>query len=571
MGWGKSAKKFFGGGNNNNDDHAAAQLAAQLAAQQAAAAQYAAQLAAQQAAAAEAERQRIAAAAEAERQRIAAAAAEAERQRIAAEAAAEAERQRIAAIESERQRLAAIEAERQRLAAIEAERQRLAAIEAERQRLAAIEAERQRLAAIEAERQRLAAIEAERQRLAAIEAERQRLAAIEAERVRQNDNCTSTTPSWKFTNSNGPFYPLNKDSYIINWEKLKIKSNANMSVSFLLKITSSYSLERNIFNVTNSNKTINIQTCSIAENDTYINIINTTVNNLPYPVRANTFGLNNTIFVTITWNNRTIRYYVNGTLSETYNVDKFIDLDQYAILYIGGKSQNGGVLIKNFSMYDCCLSPSNVSAIYGNNSSMVCSYNLSLTELDCYKNNYPTDLLTMNPQQLQTHWSNIGCKEERNNQCPSQQISSGLYNYKGCYNDTSIKAIPKKLSNVSSIDECATLAENNSKNVFGVQNNGECWTGLNEQEAYQYGINFNKYSCPEMGGTNTNQVYVRQEIFPSPPPSVPYLTKPNFAYKENFSNMLDGEYKNQKTNYSILIIIIILIFMILIFLPILYK
>jgi chemotaxis protein histidine kinase CheA len=570
MGFKNKAKKWFGGNNDNDNDQAAEAERQRIAAEAAAEAERQ-----RIAAAAEAERQRIAAAerqriaaAEAERQRIAAAAAEAERQRIAAEAAAEAERRRIAAIESERQRLAAIEAERQRLAAIEAERQRLAAIEAERQRIAA------EAAAAEAERQRIAAEAAEAERRRIAEAERQRIAAAEAaerERVRQNDNCTSTTPSWKFANSNGPLYPLNQNSYIINWEKLKIKSNANMSVSFLLKITSSYKIERNIFNVTNSNNTINIQSCSISQNDTYMNIINTTINNLPYSVRANTFGLNNTIFVTITWNNRTIRYYINGTLSETYNVDKFIDADQYAILYIGGKSQNGGVFIKNFSMYDCCLSPASISSIYGNNSSMVCSYNLSSVELDCYKNNYPTDLLTMNPSELQTHWSNIGCKEERNNQCPSQQISSGLYNYKGCYNDTSMRAISEKLSYVSSIDECAVLAENKRKNVFGVQNSGECWVGNNEQEAYQYGVNFNKYSCPEMGGTNTNQVYVRQEIFPPPPPSVPYLTKPNFAYKENFSNMLDGEYENQKTNYSILIIIIILIFMLLIFLPILYK
>ena len=397
--------------------------------------------------------------------------------------------------------------------------------------------------------------------------------AIEAERVRQNSPCTSITQSWTFPNSTGPMYTVRQNGYSIPWSNLHVTSNANMSVSFLLKITSLYPTARNIFHITNSNNTSSVPSCSIAPNDTSINIINSTVDNASYSLSADTLGLNNTIFVTITWNNRTIRYYINGILSETYPVDKFIDAVPNATLYIGDPwyEQNGGILIKNFSIYNCCLSPSNITTIYGNNSNMFCSYTLSSTELDCYKNNYPIDLSTMNPQQLQTHWSNIGCKDERNNQCPSQQTSSGLYNYKGCYNDTSIKSIPTKLSNVMSIDECATLAENNSKNVFGLQNNGECWTGLNEQEAYQYGINFNKYSCPEMGGSNTNQVYVRQEIFPSPPPSVPYLTKPNFAYKENFSNMLDEENKNQKTNYSILIIIIILIFMILIFLPILYK
>jgi hypothetical protein len=109
------------------------------------------------------------------------------------------------------------------------------------------------------------------------------------------------------------------------------------------------------------------------------------------------------------------------------------------------------------------------------------------------------------------------------------------------------------------------LAENNNKNVFGVQFNGQCWVGNNDQLAYQYGANFDRNSCPSMGGSFTNQVYTRSAIFPQEPAQVPYLTNPNFANKETFSNILEEE--NQKTNYSILILIIMLIFLILIFFP----
>jgi len=193
-----------------------------------------------------------------------------------------------------------------------------------------------------------------------------------------------------------------------------------------------------------------------------------------------------------------------------------------------------------------------------------CSYQMSSTELQCYKNNYPEDLTNMNNTQLQNHWSTTGCKQGRNNQCASQQISSGMYNYKGCYNDTGIRAIPLMNGNVSSVNQCAQIAESKNQNVFGVQYGGECWTCINEQTAYQYGANFNKASCPILGGAWTNQVYVRSNSFPSPSAPVPYLTNPNFASKENFENILDEEERDENVKnifkYIIIAIIIILLF-----------
>ena len=193
-----------------------------------------------------------------------------------------------------------------------------------------------------------------------------------------------------------------------------------------------------------------------------------------------------------------------------------------------------------------------------------CAYQMSSTELQCYKNNYPEDLTNMNNTQLQNHWSTTGCKQGRNNQCASQQTSSGLYNYKGCYNDTGIRAIPTYQTNVSSVNQCAQIAESKNQNVFGVQYGGQCFTGLNKEQAYQYGANFNKASCPTLGGAWTNQVYVRSNSFPSPSAPVPYLTNPNFASKENFENILDEEERDENVKnifkYIIIAIIIILLF-----------
>jgi len=195
------------------------------------------------------------------------------------------------------------------------------------------------------------------------------------------------------------------------------------------------------------------------------------------------------------------------------------------------------------------------------NINILCEYRLSNTQKECYKNNYPQDLYNMNNSDLQNHWSTIGCNENRNIDCPSQQLNTGMYIYKGCFNDKSIRAIPKFNRNVSSIDECAKIAENNNQNVFGLQNNGQCFTGLNHVAAYQYGPNFNKLSCPPMGGEWTNQVYTRTQNFAYPYISEPELQQNNFSSKENFSNI-----KNKKYNRNFILLIIVLLIIIIIIL-----
>jgi hypothetical protein len=193
------------------------------------------------------------------------------------------------------------------------------------------------------------------------------------------------------------------------------------------------------------------------------------------------------------------------------------------------------------------------------------NYIMSATELDCYKKNYPQDLSNMNAVDLQNHWKTIGAGQSRNNQCPSQQTVSGNYSYKGCFNDRGVRAIPKFNKIVTSIDQCAQIAESNNQNVFGVQYNGQCFTGLNPDAAYQYGANFNKSSCPSMGGSWTNQVYTRSSTFPSEIMSAPTLSITNFT-NENFKNIMEEEDKDENIkNIFVYIIIIIIIILLVIF------
>jgi hypothetical protein len=153
------------------------------------------------------------------------------------------------------------------------------------------------------------------------------------------------------------------------------------------------------------------------------------------------------------------------------------------------------------------------------------SIKLSPNELQCYQSRY-SDLTGMNSQQLQNHWNNIGCPQQRNYSCPGVQTQSGNYVYQGCFNDNPNRAIPNQRQNVSSIDQCQNIAQQNGEQVFGLQYGGQCFTGSDLQKAKQYGQIYG--NCGTLGGTWNNQVYYRQQPFPPPPPPVPQLSQANF-------------------------------------------
>ena len=197
-------------------------------------------------------------------------------------------------------------------------------------------------------------------------------------------------------------------------------------------------------------------------------------------------------------------------------------------------------------------------------SNKLCNYTLTNNELKCYQNNYP-DLKGMTNSEIQNHWSNIGCNEYRNNQCPSYQISSGLYNYTGCYNDACyVGSKETVLENnrglISSIDECQDIAENNRETIFGVHNNGNCWTGNNLVNAKKYGENLNSNNCKTLGGICTQQLYVRRKAFPPPPPPIPKLTNPDFS-NDNLTDTFENYNNNNIIFLSIFIILIMVTFL----------
>lgn len=193
-----------------------------------------------------------------------------------------------------------------------------------------------------------------------------------------------------------------------------------------------------------------------------------------------------------------------------------------------------------------------------------CNYQLSPSELACYQSNYP-DLSGKNNNQLQEHWSTVGCSQQRYNQCPSYTTNSGLYNYNGCFNNSvcsnsnGMNPIPNYQGTVNNINECQQIANNNKETLFGVQSNNnqeiECWTGTNVQDATKYGQNYSRNDCSLNGTKCTQQLYINTTPFSPPVQSMPILTDANFADQiESFEN------KNN-SKFILLFIIFIIIFL----------
>lgn len=184
-----------------------------------------------------------------------------------------------------------------------------------------------------------------------------------------------------------------------------------------------------------------------------------------------------------------------------------------------------------------------------------CNYQLNVSEAACYLNRYPSlnQDYPNTRESAQRHWSSIGCKENRNYNCPSPQLTSGNYTFQGCYNDKDDRAIPNKMQNVKSIDECRKLAENSNNNVFGMQYYGQCFVGNNKDNALKYNENVNKDSCNSMGGTWTNQVYFKDSEIKQYVPT-PKLSSQNFGndnserdIQKNIENFISNNNNNNIT------------------------
>jgi len=92
---------------------------------------------------------------------------------------------------------------------------------------------------------------------------------------------------------------------------------------------------------------------------------------------------------------------------------------------------------------------------------------------------------------------------------------SNDYRYVGCYWDNFVlrnqdpnvytRSIPNQMKDVSSVNECAQIAEDNNATVFGVQNGKACFIG----DDLEHALNAGPYAgqCAPLGNAYINQVY----------------------------------------------------------------
>jgi len=175
-------------------------------------------------------------------------------------------------------------------------------------------------------------------------------------------------------------------------------------------------------------------------------------------------------------------------------------------------------------------------------------------------------------------YTNIENVAPLTNITPNMPESTDSYNYKVCYNNKDNTAIPTFRGDVTSIDDCAQFAANNQEYIFGVTNNGKCYTGLNVEQALGQGQNNATAYCGTLGSSNSYQVYIRDATTNPLPPVVAKLSNSNFSTKnsgnestssemfknfDNFSNF--NENNNDKYLHSLKIVIIILVIILLIY------
>ena len=464
------------------------------------------------------------------------------------------------------------------------------------------------------------------------------------------------------------YFPDTKDRWAdpqnklaCTWRDTKIKSNANMILSFMINISGTTSNWRSVIHVTNTNRDCcgigdRVPAIWITPNKTTLVICNDNGNGGNRHFYTPSIRMGQDTLVTIYWYGRYIRVFFDSTLVNNYThsttltpansgafvyigdswygtlnsnsrfrlrdlylKDIFAD-DQYDLLKVGNdidtmcrgtgwnpgggwpkyagrltseqcatrcnEDKNCAAFDINTNMnvlnqsYDCWLfnNKGNTSpernnggnfGCYRKNKVEVtdCNYRMSNTELDCYNDRYPDlqDAFKGDKAQLQNHWQTQGClsSELRNNQCPSIQNIVGNYKYKGCYNEnTSNRAVPNFRGKVNSLNECASLAEQNKESIFALTNNNDCYTGNSVSSALKHGWNNrSRLDCRPTGGPNTLQLYIRNILFADRPQNAPNLQSFNFS-NEKFSNMNDEE-NVAKTEYNMMKISVIIIILVL--------
>jgi hypothetical protein len=184
-------------------------------------------------------------------------------------------------------------------------------------------------------------------------------------------------PYWEFQPSLNKWYTItygnvNKPTAI--WSDLGIISSTSMSVSFWLNI-STLNNWRNIFHVSNTNNNCcnngdRVPAVWVCPNQAQIMIANGNTQNGNINLYPGLLTLHTNYYIVIVWNNTTLNVYKNGELQYNYTYSSPItSAKPNATFYMGDpwySSQDGGVKIRNFKIYNDVLTQNDISNMYHN-------------------------------------------------------------------------------------------------------------------------------------------------------------------------------------------------------------
>jgi len=175
--------------------------------------------------------------------------------------------------------------------------------------------------------------------------------------------------SWIYNKTINNWYKTEKNNLIGKWSDIGINLNNYMTISFYIDLESVDSTRRNIFHLSNQNANC----CEIGNiipglwlisNKLYLIINSTTVSNNIINVEIPT---NKQSYITLIFNYNTIKIYLNGNIVSNKLYSDPLELaipDAY--FYISDPWSDGGVNIKDFTIYNYILSDNEVKYLYDN-------------------------------------------------------------------------------------------------------------------------------------------------------------------------------------------------------------
>ena len=176
---------------------------------------------------------------------------------------------------------------------------------------------------------------------------------------------------WIFDGSDD-WYTIPNPGYKTYMEKMGFtKYTQDFSISFLLKIENTHNNWRNIFHFTNTGNDVDrggrVPAVWVVPGQTKLHVRFTTD-------RGGNDGINDTaplplntpMLCTFVFNGGSVLFYINKELKSRDQFSNIQVRNPKTILYIGDPfySQNGGVKIKNFTVYNRDITPGEINQIY---------------------------------------------------------------------------------------------------------------------------------------------------------------------------------------------------------------